>query len=305
MDRFGFLLSFYGFLAINGVSITVDNCGVSKVAQERITGGNQADIGEYPWMASLNEEYTDNNWIHTCGATVLNEDWVITSASCVGLSEPSKYEILVGLHNQEETNTSTVQRIKISRIVVHEDYDDLYENDIALLKTARPIDIAGSRGYVNGICLPERDEDPTGSATVIGWGLTNSNLHGEDDIYSDILKAAEVSLIDTDTCGEFYSEDEFGISLVKSETMICAAAENAYACFGDNGGPLFQIKRGVATLIGIVSKEIACGYHPGIYTKVSAYLDWIETVVSGRKSNFRFFPVEPLSYNGGKRFFRR
>nr|WBW70041.1 venom protein [Lampona murina] len=305
MNRFTFFMSFYGFFTMDEMSIDMDNCGVSKVAQERIVGGVQANVGEFPWMVSLEYVGNENTLNRKCGATVINENWVITAANCLKSPVPSNYEILVGLHDQREANAPSVQRIKISRIVVHEDYDGRYQNDIALLKTAKPIDIAGSEGYVNGICLPERDEDPTGSATVIGWGLTNSNLHGEDDIYSDILKAAEVSLIDTDTCGEFYSEDEFDISLVKSETMICAAEENAYACFGDNGGPLFQIKRGVATLIGIVSKEIACGYHPGIYTKVSAYLDWIETVVSGRKSNFRFFPVEPLSYNGGKRFFRR
>lgn len=57
---------------------------------------------------------------------------------------------------------------------MHDDYDDdeTYEDDIALLKTAKPINIAGSKGYVNGICLPRSNKDPTGYAKVTGWGHT-------------------------------------------------------------------------------------------------------------------------------------
>lgn len=60
---------------------------------------------------------------------------------------------------------------------MHEDFSKqtLY-NDIALLRTKVPISIAGSSGYINGICLPYDDKDPTGWATVTGWGHTE---HGK------------------------------------------------------------------------------------------------------------------------------
>nr|WBW70049.1 venom protein [Lampona murina] len=179
------------------------------------------------------------------------------------------------LHDQREANAPSVQRIKISRIVVHKDYDNLYENDIALLKTAKPIDIAGSEGYVNGICLPESNEDPTGNATLIGWGFTDW-----EGSHSDILKEAEIPLIDIDTCNKHYPNRKNRNSLHINENMICAGTKNAHACLGDTGGPLLQIKGDVTTLIGVLATGEYCDIRPGVYTKVSAYLDWIKTIMS-------------------------
>lgn len=55
--------------------------------------------------------------------------------------------------------------------MIHPFYDDdNLHNDIALLQTSRPMDIKGSKGYINGVCLPDNKKDPTGFATVSGWG---------------------------------------------------------------------------------------------------------------------------------------
>jgi len=55
-------------------------------------------------------------------------------------------------------------------------------------------------------------------------------------------------------------------------------------CKGDSGGPLMYyspIKRQYE-LVGIISFGTGCGHpnHSGIYTRVSAYLDWIESIIS-------------------------
>lgn len=56
---------------------------------------------------------------------------------------------------------------------MHEDFNiKKFYNDIALLRTKEPIRFEGTSGYVNGICLPQNDEDPTGWAVVTGWGDT-------------------------------------------------------------------------------------------------------------------------------------
>ncbi len=46
---------------------------------------------------------------------------------------------------------------------------------------------------------------------------------------------------------------------------------------GDSGGPLVDYSSGSAVIIGIVSETFFCGRDnaPDIYTRVSAYLDWI------------------------------
>lgn len=53
---------------------------------------------------------------------------------------------------------------------------------------------------------------------------------------------------------------------------------NEFFLQGDSGGPLLhQLANGRWVNIGIVSWGIRCGEpgHPGIYTSVSSYLDWI------------------------------
>lgn len=63
--------------------------------------------------------------------------------------------------------------------------------------------------------------------------------------------------------------------------------ENNFVCTqGDSGGPL-QIKHPdkalycMYSVIGVTSFGIACGTinSPGVYTRVSAYLPWIEETV--------------------------
>ena len=49
---------------------------------------------------------------------------------------------------------------------------------------------------------------------------------------------------------------------------------------GDSGGPLFYCDRSCEQ-IGIVSFGIGCAEkkYPGVYTRVSKYIDWIDKIV--------------------------
>merc|ERR1719412_796010 len=65
------------------------------------------------------------------------------------------------------------------------------------------------------------------------------------------------------------------------ETRLCAAYWGMDSCQGDSGGPLVLLvpnMDGSYTQIGIVSYGIGCASpgHPGIYTRVSTYKNWIE-----------------------------
>jgi len=44
---------------------------------------------------------------------------------------------------------------------------------------------------------------------------------------------------------------------------------------GDSGGPLMWLKEKQFYLMGIVSFGKKCGVHPGVYTKVVSFTDWI------------------------------
>jgi secreted trypsin-like serine protease len=61
-----------------------------------------------------------------------------------------------------------------------------------------------------------------------------------------------------------------------SSTSIC------YTLKGDGGGPLVCERAGSWYLVGIVSWGVGCGQPgvPGVYVKVSHYLDWIRQITN-------------------------
>lgn len=282
------LVSFFTLIGLSGSlflkkqkALTVENCGTSIIppsSNDRIVGGNNAKPGEFPFLVSL-RELDDNGFEHVCGASILNENWIVTAAHCIDFpSSPRHYEILVGLHKLSQETAATVKKYKISKIAIHKGYkdDDTYHNDIALLRTAKPIDITGSGGYINGVCLPKTKADPSGFATVIGWGHTR-----EDGYNSDTLKKVTVPIVDREICNEIYDPEETDESFELPESMICAGKKGKDACQNDSGGPLIQTdQNGVYTIIGVVSHGIGCGENPGVYIKVSMYKDWMRKVMS-------------------------
>uniref|UniRef100_A0A4Q8KDK1 U38-Sparatoxin-Hju1a_1 n=1 Tax=Heteropoda jugulans TaxID=1358901 RepID=A0A4Q8KDK1_9ARAC len=240
---------------------------------ERIVGGKVARHGAYPWMVSVHLKLASESLDHACGGAILNENWIVTAAHCTEPIDVSDYEVIVGMHNVATKHSPSLRRHTVSKIVLHEGYDEeSNRNDIALMKMTEPINLEGSKGFVSPIKLPEPGTEPTRYAKVIGWGHTEEG--GE---MSDKLLEVTVPIIPRDLCNEIYMDaghDEGSVT----ESMICAGMTNKDSCQGDSGGPLFQTKDSVPTLIGIVSWGEGCGYEytPGIYTKVSSFINWIE-----------------------------
>jgi trypsin len=93
------------------------------------------------------------------------------------------------------------------------------------------------------------------------------------------LQKVDVPLVTTDECNKSY-KNQIG------DTMLCAGYPNGGkdSCQGDSGGPL--VANDVATnqryLIGVVSWGQGCARakYYGVYSKVSAAFDWINTTTA-------------------------
>ena len=103
---------------------------------------------------------------------------------------------------------------------------------------------------------------------VLGWGTTETCSRES----SEMIETVELDIVDHAKCKSLY-----GGSKKITKNMICASRLDKGICKMDSGGPLvFNANE----LVGVVSWDTGCAdeNHPGIYTKVSAYRDWIKQI---------------------------
>ena len=87
----------------------------------------------------------------------------------------------------------------------------------------------------------------------------------------DVLMKVDVPIVADRTC-----KIEYPFSI--AESMLCAGEPGKDSCQGDSGGPMVCYNAdGSVYLGGVVSWGIGCGglFHPGVYTEVSYFVDWI------------------------------
>lgn len=107
---------------------------------------------------------------------------------------------------------------------------------------------------------------------------------------TDRLEKVTVSPLELETCREYFSpESDRKLKQGLVDHQLCARDNSREdirqdTCLGDSGGPL-QIKllgngRMTSFIVGVTSFGHGCGSEtPGVYTKVSSFLNWIESKV--------------------------
>ncbi|KAF7995590.1 hypothetical protein HCN44_006697 [Aphidius gifuensis] len=243
-------------------------CGMSLKNRIRIVGGSPADPRSWPWMAALIRPGTRQY----CGGVLITDRHVLTAAHCFIGIDKSKVTVRLGEYDFTRDDETRALDFHITELKVHPNFDGSnYDNDIAIIKIHRPTIF---NTYIWPICLPPVDLDvEERSAIVAGWG---TQYYGGPA--STILMEVPVPVWPQDKCRESMPQQI-------SNNIICAGAYQGGrdSCQGDSGGPLLhQLADGRWVNIGIVSWGIKCGEagYPGIYTKVSEYLDWIFTSTS-------------------------
>ncbi|XP_047221815.1 suppressor of tumorigenicity 14 protein-like isoform X2 [Girardinichthys multiradiatus] len=241
-------------------------CGIPPFRSSRIIGGQVSREGEWPWQVSLH--ITGKG--HTCGASVLNNRWLLTAAHCFPdkFAQASQWEAFLGLHVQDQTNEWTVTR-KVKQIIVHEKFDHIsFDNDIALIELDSNLTL---NQYIWPICLPSPTYDfPAGQeAWITGWGATV-----EGGASAKILQKAQVRIINNTVCKDLL-ENRI------NDRMLCAGilTGGVDACQGDSGGPLaITNPRGRIFVAGVVSWGEGCALRdkPGIYTRITEFRSWIK-----------------------------
>lgn len=272
------------------------NCGVVYI-DNKITGGETAELGEFPWMALLGYQQTQIKYIeYLCGGTLITENFVLTAAHCLKVGPNHKLvHVRFGEHdlNSQPDCHYIHERyicaddpvdVPVHSFFIHDEYDShSLKNDIALVRLTKSVTFTD---YVLPICLPFNrnleNRDLTGQKlTISGWGKTDSRKLGG----SPVLQFASVYVWEHQTCNRVVPPEVQPIIY----SQLCANGKNKEdACKGDSGGPLsnstFDIDDELRNYqIGIVSfaSTMTCGLEdlPPIYTRVDRYLQWIVGII--------------------------
>ncbi|KPM09735.1 Trypsin-like serine protease 8, partial [Sarcoptes scabiei] len=202
----------------------------------------------------------------------------------------------------QTTESSKSIVFEVEKVFVHESFNSFtLMNDIALLKLRTKIEFqadrnlnetekkinSGENSRLQSICLPNKEIDLkefNGSTSVIiGWGHQR-----EGGRVTNRLHEVRIPIISNEACQKVYGEKRIQME------QICAAEKEGGkdSCQGDSGGPMLVLDGEESAVdskkfyqLGIVSWGRGCARPgaPGVYTRVSKYVQWIlERIESNR-----------------------
>ncbi|WP_430403549.1 S1 family peptidase [Hyphomonas sp.] len=304
------------FLILKTAMLMACAAGLSAMpaTARQIIGGNDASADNWPGIASL-QSIQGSALFHECGATMISENWALTAAHCVEAARVDSAgravqyipdadgnlvrfgPLILVIGNSDLRRVAAGSVFPVNRIEVHPDYQagrPEAGSDIALLR------ISGHwQGPVSTLqAIPGADEEES-EFHVAGYGNREEESKGERAVSrsgrhlsapSMRLAEGRVPPVSGASCKaqienlirEYGLEESLADVTVNTASQICAGDGFIDSCQGDSGGPLVRYGRtGQPVQVGIVSWGLGCGRveSPGIYTRISAFADWIGTII--------------------------
>lgn len=180
---------------------------------------------------------------------------------------------------------------KVSEMIVHEHYQifgdqDFTFHDIGLIRFDSPIEFCDR---LQPITLPKYPNRTYVGRIVtgMGWGMTSSGYTSTDLLYTNSRVISNIK------CQKKYNRST-RISYDVTEGMLCVTptkdSPRGGACMGDSGGPI--VLRNTTIIVGIASwtelHDNCTKPFPDAFTRVTQYLDWIQTKVGEHEEWFPF-----------------
>lgn len=204
-----------------------------------------------------------NNGTFLCGGTLLDRDFVLTTASCLTKADSTGYtpEELMVWSDINNVNNDTGKKT-VAQVFLHPDFDPVtLNNDIAMLK----IDPFAPGHKTETLTAIEPPPSNVTECKVIGWG---QGLDGQ------FLYKIDAKLESDDKCLRAYQGSY-------TDNQICVSGVNG-ACLEDSASALMCNDE----IVGVLTFGYGCTdtSRPNVFTDVSKYNEWID-------DNFRTVPT--------------
>ncbi|XP_059197697.1 granzyme G-like [Centropristis striata] len=229
---------------------------------QAVIGGHEAVPHSRPYMVLLEWHFEDGKKGH-CAGFLLNEDFVMTAASCRARS----YTVFLDVqHFPRESKSGEVKNISVEQTFTHEDFDaTYYKNNIMLLKLSTNAKFSKN---VRPIALADQgDGSLPQSCSISGWGRTDR----DSKYMSNVLMEVNVTPTDSEQCA--------------CEHLYCTEGDIGPSK-GDAGGPLVCDGKayGVASSIYEIDGQVTY-----TYSKIPYYRNWIDSTMKNALKSTTFF----------------
>jgi len=247
-------------------------CGKAN-RQIRIVNGITTEENEYPWQVGL---ASGNGGVPYCGGSIVSSKTIVTAAHCTKGTSAGNIWVVVGEHDL--TKADGEKYVRVCGKAEHPNYNSgTVDYDYATLTLCEDLAFAQD---VAPVCMPTSSGQGTQyeskAAIVSGWGTLSSNGGRPSK-----LQEVTVNTMSNNQC---CSNTAYSCSYITSR-MICASAPQKDSCQGDSGGPLVVQEGSSYTLAGIVSWGFGCAQAnaPGVYSRVTNQLGWLNNNIQGSK----------------------
>uniref|UniRef100_A0A1A9URK4 Peptidase S1 domain-containing protein n=1 Tax=Glossina austeni TaxID=7395 RepID=A0A1A9URK4_GLOAU len=250
--------------------------------------------GEGPFVVAIKNNNT------FCEGSIIDVNWVLTSAYCLSSLVGSHFQVIAGAHylvdpsKQDDSQIRTITND--TYILIHANYTNkansegsdgkqkFYSHNVGLIYVKNSFYFSG---YVQPIPLPVKACLDDGHGKTYGWQLHKSLM----------LKTLDVKIIDSNNCKALWDDDsdidsnhicthipgDKGPWLCNND-MGDVTSNNSVSyidptCGGNAGSAAVLVTPNGEVLVGVFNyADIDCGetVRPIVYTSTFAYIDWIQ-----------------------------
>lgn len=240
---------------------------------------------------------------HRCTGVLISKQHVLASGYCVAegndehaVLSPDSLEIYLGARIDAGSKP-----LAVSEIRRHPDYDPMtFRGDLVVLRLAEPV-----TAPVEPVKLATAPEPPNRPATNVGWMaegsgdrqiimrmsvpqvssdrcetvLRDQRIEAAQDSYVGIVSNLQVP---PDVAISAWKSMTKAMPSLLSKEMMCAGPADGMPCDVDSGSVLLTSPAsGAPQLVAVFSSLPVCEVPgiPAVYTRVSAYADWIREMM--------------------------